>query len=113
VTANTGSARTGSLTIAGRTSTIEQSAGCEYRISPTDQTFGAGGGSGVVEVIVASGCQWAARSNASWIAVQSGLSGGGSARVEYSVGANSGASRTGAITIADQTFTVTQRATGQ
>jgi len=113
VTANPGSARTGSLTIAGRTSTIEQSAGCEYRISPTDQTFGAGGGSGVIEVIVASGCQWAAQSNASWIAVQSGLSGGGSARVEYSVDANSGASRTGAITIAGQTFTVTQRAAGQ
>ena len=113
VTANPGSARTGSLTIAGRTSTIEQSAGCEYRISPTDQTFGAGGGSGVIDVIVASGCQWAAQSNASWIAVQSGLNGAGSARVEYSVDANSGGSRTGAITIAGQTFTVTQRAAGQ
>jgi hypothetical protein len=41
--------------------------------------------------------------------VQSGLTGNGSGRVEYSVDASSGGSRSGTISIGDATFTVTQQ----
>lgn len=110
VAANTGAARTGTITVAGRTSTVSQSAGCEYRLSPGDQTFSAGGGSGTIEVSAPAGCSWTSSSNAAWITVQSGVTGAGSGRVEYRVDQNSGGSRTGSITIANQTFTVTQAA---
>jgi hypothetical protein len=110
VAANTGSARTGTITVAGRTSTVSQAAGCEYQLSPSDQTVSAGGGSGAIEVTAPAGCAWTSRSNAAWISVQSGVTGTGSGRVEYRVEPNSGGSRTGSISIANQTFTVTQLA---
>ncbi|RLI01226.1 hypothetical protein DRO38_05415, partial [Candidatus Bathyarchaeota archaeon] len=43
-----------------------------------------------------------------WIHITSGSSGTGSGTVNYSVDENTGSARTGTITIADQTFTVTQ-----
>jgi hypothetical protein len=53
-------------------------------------------------------CTWTATSDVSWITV--GTSGGsGSATVNYIVAANSGiGTRTGTLTIAGQTFTVSQ-----
>jgi len=82
---------------------------CTYSISPTSQSFGSSGGTGSVSVTTQSGCSWTAVSNASWITITSGSSGTGSGTVNYSVAANTGtSSRTGTITIADQTFTVSQ-----
>ena len=49
-------------------------------------------------------------SNASWMTVTSGASGSGPGTVAFSVAANTGAARTGTLTIAGQTFTVTQAA---
>jgi len=52
-------------------------------------------------------------SNATFITVTSGSSGSGNGTVGYSVAANAGStSRSGTITIAGQTFTVTQAGTG-
>jgi len=105
------SSRTGTLAIAGQTFTITQ-AGCTYSISSASQSFTASGGSGTVNVT--SGCAWTATSNEGWITVNSGSSGNGNGTVTYSVTTNkdtlnSGTSpRTGTITIAGQTFTVTQ-----
>ncbi len=82
--------------------------GCPSEISPTSQSFEASGGTGSVNVIVASGCNWTARSNANWITITAGSSGSGNGTVSYSVSANTGAARTGTLTIAGQNFTVTQ-----
>ena len=55
------------------------------------------------------GCDWTATSNDAWITITSGDSGSGNGTVGYSVSANASASsRTGTLTIAGQTFTVTQ-----
>ena len=114
VAANTAAARTGSMNVAGQAWTITQDAGgvtCTYSISPTSQPFSASGGSGSVGVTSSVGCSWAATSNAGWISITSGSSGSGSGTVNYSVTANTTASqRTGTITIAGKTFTVTQDA---
>lgn len=60
-----------------------------------------------------AGCAWTAASNASFITVTGGASGSGNGTVSYSVAANTGtASRNGTLTIAGQTFTVTQAGTG-
>jgi hypothetical protein len=60
-------------------------------------------------VTTTAGCAWTAKSNVAWITITAGASGSGSGAVSYSVAANtSTASRTGTITAAGKTFTVTQ-----
>ena len=51
-------------------------------------------------VSTASGCAWTTTSNASWISITSGASGSGNGAVSFSVTANTGAARTGTLTIA-------------
>jgi len=85
---------------------------CTYSIFPTSQSFASAGGSGSVNVTAPSGCPWTATSNASWITITSGSSGNGNGTVNYSVASNpSTTPRTGTMTIAGQTFTVTQDGT--
>jgi hypothetical protein len=110
VAANTGAARSGTITIAGQTFTVNQGSGCTFSISPANQSFTASAGTGSVSVTAGSGCFWTATSNDAWITVTSGSSGTGSGTVNYSVAANTGAARSGTITIAGQTFTVNQAA---
>ena len=107
---NTGPARTGTLTVAGQTVMISQSTGCVYAIAPASQTFEASGGTGgPVAVTAPSGCAWTAVSNANWITVTTGSSGSGSGSVTFTVAANTGGQRTGTLTIAGLTFTVTEK----
>lgn len=114
VAPNTGAARTGTLTIAGRTFTVMQAAAagslCTYTIAPTSQNAPASASSGTVTVTSGTGCAWTATSNAAWITVTSGAAGAGNGSVGYSVAANAGATRTGTVSIAGQTFTVAQAA---
>jgi hypothetical protein len=66
----------------------------------------AGGGS--VPVSLPVGVSWTAVSNDSWITITGGVSGTGSGTVNFSVEPNTGAARTGTITVNGQTFTVEQ-----
>jgi Zn-dependent metalloprotease len=84
---------------------------CTYSISPTSTTVQPTGGTGSVAVTASSGtCGWTATSNApSWITINSGASGTGNGTVSYTVAAYTGkTNRTGTLTIAGKTFTVTQ-----
>ncbi len=110
VGANAGGARTGTMTIAGQTFTVNQLApvACTYSLSPTSQAFLGAGGTGSVAVTAPAGCAWTAASNAAWIAVTGGAGGNGNGTVNYSVAPNAGNQRTGTITIGGQTFTVIQ-----
>ncbi|MEE9200394.1 MAG: BACON domain-containing protein [Candidatus Brocadiales bacterium] len=108
------SVRSGTITIAGDTFTVSQAGvSCTYSISPTSVSPAASGGTGSVTVTAAaSDCSWTAVSNKSWITVTSGSSSTGDGTAGYSVAANTGSiSRTGTITIAGDTFTVTQSGT--
>jgi hypothetical protein len=127
---NRGDARTGAIAVAGQRSTVAQAGveapsppppappappppsppTCTYAISPRSDNASVAGDTGTVQVSTAGTCTWKASSNASWISVASGASGTGNGSVRYQVSANSGASRTGTLTIAGQTFTVTQAA---
>jgi uncharacterized protein (TIGR03437 family) len=108
--ANTGPARSGTLTIAGQTFTVNQANGCTYTLTPTNQNFAAGGGTGTVAVTGLASCAWTAISNAAWLTVTSGSSGSGNGTVGFSVALNLGAARTAQLTIGDKTFTVNQAA---
>ncbi len=81
---------------------------CSYSLNSTGQPFGSSGGTGQVQVTASAGCSWTAVSNAAWITITSGKSGTASGTVAYSVSANSTTPRTGTMTIAGQTYTVTQ-----
>jgi Zn-dependent metalloprotease len=82
---------------------------CSFSISPSSASYAAAGGTGSVSVTAGAGCTWSAVSNATFITITSGSSGSGNGTVGYSVASNTGTtSRTGTMTIAGQTFTVTQ-----
>ena len=83
---------------------------CSYSLSPTSASPAAAGGSATVTVTAGSGCTWTANSNASWITITAGASGTGNGTVSYNVAANTGAARSGTMTIAGATFTVNQAA---
>ncbi|MDZ7698922.1 MAG: matrixin family metalloprotease [Deltaproteobacteria bacterium] len=82
---------------------------CSYSISPRYESFSNPGGTGTVSVTTSNGCAWTATSNSSWITITSGSSGSGSGTVFYSVSSKSStSSRTGTMTIAGKTVTITQ-----
>jgi len=115
VSPNSGSARTGTITAAGQTFTVTQqgTASCTYTPSPTSITPSASGLTGNINVITQSGCAWSTSNPLGWVSIVSGSSGTGSGTVVYSVAANSGSARSGALTIAGQTVTVNQQAATQ
>ncbi len=86
---------------------------CSYAIAPTSASVGAAATTGTVTVTTAGGCGWTATSNAGWVSVTGGSSGSGPGAVTLAATANTGPSaRTGTVTIAGQTFTVTQVGVG-
>jgi uncharacterized repeat protein (TIGR02543 family) len=111
ISANSGAAsRSGTMTIAGKTFTVDQSGNsCSYAISPARKSFDAGGGKGSVNVTGSNGCSWNSTSNAGWVSILSGGSGTGNGAVGYAVLPNpNGTSRTGTISIAGKILTINQ-----
>jgi hypothetical protein len=81
---------------------------CTFELNRTSESFDSSGGEGEVRVRARSGCEWEARSNASWIS--GGGSGSGDGEVKYRVSQNSSTQeRSGTLSIAGQSFTVRQR----
>lgn len=84
---------------------------CTFTVSPTSQTIVSTGGATSSIVTTTSSCTWTATSSVTWITLTVGASRTGSGTVTYSVDANiSTSSRTGTLTVAGQTITVTQNA---
>ncbi|HET9532103.1 MAG TPA: FG-GAP-like repeat-containing protein, partial [Blastocatellia bacterium] len=111
VAANSGPARTGTITIADQTFTTNQASGCLFTIDRSSQSFAANGGAGSFTVTTTPDCNWTAVSNDPWIQITSGDSGTGIGTVQYSVTSHSTTSaRSGSITVAGLTFTVLQGA---
>jgi hypothetical protein len=82
---------------------------CTYAINLASASYSFSGGNGSVTVTAPSGCAWTAKSNDTWITVTGGSSESGNGTVSYSVNKNmSTLKRTGTMTIAGKTFTVTQ-----
>jgi hypothetical protein len=110
VSANAGNARNGNVTIAGQTLAITEAAACHFSIAPTSQTVSSAAGTRTVTVTAQSGCSWTAESNdPDWLSISSGKTGTGNGTVTYAVMANTKKkARTGHLTIAGQTFEVSQ-----
>jgi Viral BACON domain/Putative binding domain, N-terminal len=92
------------------TFTSSSTPACSYSVSPTTVSVVAGGGTALATVTTAAGCTWTATSGAAWVTV-SPAGGASTGALAIRVAANTGmTSRTGAVTIAGQSFTVTQAA---
>ena len=107
---NTGGNRSGTATIAGHPFTLHQAGGCTFSINPTAHSAPAGAGSVVVNVAAGASCPWTASSTVPWLTVPSNAGGSGGGAVQVDIQANSGAARTGTVTIAGQALTVNQEA---
>ena len=102
--ANTGPARSGTLTIAGQTLTVTQAAALDTVALLEGPAAGSDS-----DVVTFAG-PWTATANASWLHTTAGGSGNGLATFTFD--ANTGATRTGTLTIAGETLTVTQAGSG-
>jgi hypothetical protein len=102
--------RTGTLTIAGQTVSVTQNGvGCTYDVSPTSVSMGQIGGASSVGVTTnGTGCDWGANTQTPWIHMTETTSGIASGTVTFSVDLNSGAQRTGTLTVAVLAVVVTQ-----
>ncbi|MEP7341448.1 MAG: putative Ig domain-containing protein, partial [Acidobacteriota bacterium] len=108
VAANTGIARSGTMTIAGQSFIVTQGSGCLFTLTPTGNDVSASGGSGSISVNTAGGCTWDAMSSVPWVTLTSGANGDGDGTAQFSVAANTGPERTGAVTVAGQIVAVIQ-----
>ncbi|CAM2005342.1 BACON domain-containing protein [Acanthopleuribacter pedis] len=111
VAANTTTAtRSTSITAGGLIFSIQQSGlDCTYSLSSSSLSLDDQGGNGSVNVSTnVQTCSWTASTQDAWITITSGLSGTGDGTVAFTVAVNTGATRSGTIQIADQTFTVNQ-----
>ena len=114
--------RTGSLTIAGENFAVAQSGTapdstpappppeitCAYTLSPASTAAPAAGGTGSTALEANHpGCVWTVTSDAPWLTSTIG-GGAGSRSIGFVVAANSGAARTGRLTIAGQVLSVMQ-----
>ena len=108
--AATTTARTGTLTVAGQTVTVTQAAAsCVYTVTPTSVSAPSTGNTFSLSVTSGTSCSWTAVSNVSWITVTAGASGSAIGSVTFTVAATT-TPRTGTLTVAGRTVTVTEDA---
>ena len=112
VSTNTGAARSDTMRIAGKKFSISQDElDCSYDITPESQSFDASEGTVNIEIEASSSlCSWSATDIPSWVEL-SETSGTGNGTVTLTVSANAGYARTGTVTIAENSFSVSQAAT--
>jgi len=107
-------ARSGTMTIAGQTFTVDQSGVCLYSLAPAIVNLPAAGStSKSVTVKAGRDCAWTAVSNDSFITITAGPNGVGNGTVRYAVPGNTNTvPLSGTMTIAGQTVTIHQAAGG-
>ena len=107
VAANTGPARSGSLTIGGRIVTVTQPNGCTYSVSPSTVDVPYAGQAASASVATGAGCVWSAATDTGWISLPQ-PSGSGAAQVPFTVAANNGPPRSASLAIAGRVVVVNQ-----
>ena len=106
-------ARAGSVAVGPTSIQLSQAAAaCRYTLARTSDTIAAAGGKLTVDLSTLTGCAWTASTTDAWIAITGGQSGSADGMISLTIAANTGALRVGQVRIGDQTFTVTQAATG-
>ena len=104
--------RTGLLTIAGKTYTVNQSGiTCNYALDLTNRSHTAGSETGLVVVTAVSGCPWSVYNTNTWVSIAPTTNGTGNGSFGYSIQANPTlVARTALVQIAGQVLTLSQAA---
>jgi len=112
VAANTGAARTGTISVGSALATVNQAAAtpCSFNLSPGSTNAPADGSSGSLSLSTGPSCSWTAGTGASWITITSGRNGQGNGTIAFDVAANSGSARSGTITVGSTSATINQAA---
>ena len=101
----------GGTAVSAVSNQFQAAVACSTSLASNAFSATSAGVSSTLGVTAPAGCPWSAASNAGWLTVTSGASGSGPGTVGFTVAANSStSSRTGAITVDGQVFTVTQAA---
>lgn len=87
-----------------------QATNCTYTLSHNNNNTYYTAGNGSISVTTQPGCTWQAATSDGWINITSGQNGLGNGTVNYSYGENAGANRSGSITIASQSVSISQPA---
>lgn len=110
VRANSGPARSATLTIAGEPFELAQN-GCPTSIKPDFYNSGKGPDTITIAVSAEDGCTWTATSPVSWVTVVDGQTGAGNGKVRLQVESNTGPARSATLSIAGKPFALTQQGT--
>jgi hypothetical protein len=83
---------------------------CVYSISPGGQGFTSAGGTGAIGVTAPQGCSWSSSNAPNWVIFFEDISGNGTGggTLNYEVLPNTGASRSGIITVAGSSYAIEQ-----
>jgi hypothetical protein len=85
---------------------LSHAGSCSYTLAPGSSAAPSSGTNGGFAVTAGNSCNWTANSTNSWVHPAGGATGNGTA--SYTVDANAGSPRVGAITVGNQTFVVNQ-----
>jgi len=111
VAANNGADRTGTITVAGLTFTVNQPGlNCTFSVSPTNIYTNRADQNGTIAVTTQPGCFWSASRSDFWMEMEN-TAGNGSGTISYRLYANNSGTRTGVITVygnANMNVTITQ-----
>jgi subtilisin family serine protease len=81
---------------------------CNFNLSTQSVSVKTKGGYYTIGMTVPQNCDYSVKSNTNWIKLDGSNVGSGNGTIKFRVGVNPGISRTGTLTIAGQTVTVTQ-----
>jgi uncharacterized protein (TIGR03437 family) len=98
VKADCGDSQTSNFTIAA----------CTYALNATVRNVSAAAITSNVTITTGANCGWTAESHTPWVTIISGATGNGTRLVNFSIAGNTGQARSGTLTMAGQTVTVTQ-----
>jgi len=110
VAANSGAARSATITVAGASVTVTQDAACSYTVGTLSDGFSLAGGSATIPVTAGSGCPWSASSTLDWVTFSGPSSGSGNGSVSIQAAPDAGAARSGVITVAGHAVTISEGA---
>jgi hypothetical protein len=91
-----------------RSFVLTVSPACSFSLPSNSKVVGPAAASYIANVTATAGCRWTSVSNDPWISITAGANSTGSGTFTFAVTANTAGTRSGTITVAGFTYTVTQ-----
>jgi Putative binding domain, N-terminal len=109
---NSPTSRSGIVSAGGQQFQVtQQGLTCAFFVTPTSVPIGSAGGTARINVATPAPCSWSASSNAAWVTAVGG--GQGNGVLILTIVPNGSAARTGTVTVAGQSISITQTGAAQ